>query len=290
MQLTDEPDKRCYPLDKHLLCHTCHLNRLKLSKQSKKTSTNNPPRPPPNAPVPSSPHHFQVKSGPPGAASMHLPATPGSSSSTSHYVSSRSGSVSGVGGADSDMATSSSGSNIYVRRQPPPPPPYAPASPLVNGVGIASASGSESSYNDSGIAGHSAPNNAHYADTSMTSSSNTNLTQNGYASPHQYRQFAARSSSSASPAPSSPSLAHAPAALFNNVGEMQGGKGFASSANVYMPSLVEQNHNLEQQLRYGPPPPRPPRHNDRVPNANGSFSGMSTGSQHGTSDYNITDM
>ncbi|KAG1659868.1 LIM domain-containing protein jub [Nymphon striatum] len=27
-QLTDEPDKRCYPMDNHLLCHRCHLRRL----------------------------------------------------------------------------------------------------------------------------------------------------------------------------------------------------------------------------------------------------------------------
>jgi len=28
MQLTDEPDKRCYPLHGALLCQCCHLRRL----------------------------------------------------------------------------------------------------------------------------------------------------------------------------------------------------------------------------------------------------------------------
>ncbi|KAL5021283.1 hypothetical protein ScPMuIL_000438 [Solemya velum] len=30
LQLTDEPDKRCYPLDRHLFCHSCHIRRLHL--------------------------------------------------------------------------------------------------------------------------------------------------------------------------------------------------------------------------------------------------------------------
>ncbi|XP_064466701.1 LIM domain-containing protein jub-like [Ornithodoros turicata] len=34
MQLTDEPDKRCYPLDSHLLCHDCHVRRLESMSQS----------------------------------------------------------------------------------------------------------------------------------------------------------------------------------------------------------------------------------------------------------------
>jgi LIM domain-containing protein len=37
MQLTDEPDKRCYPLDQHLLCRPCHLNRLRLISASTPT-------------------------------------------------------------------------------------------------------------------------------------------------------------------------------------------------------------------------------------------------------------
>jgi LIM domain-containing protein len=28
MQLTDEPDKRCYPLEGRLLCRNCHLQRI----------------------------------------------------------------------------------------------------------------------------------------------------------------------------------------------------------------------------------------------------------------------
>jgi hypothetical protein len=28
VQLTDEPDKRCYPLEDHLLCHSCHIQRI----------------------------------------------------------------------------------------------------------------------------------------------------------------------------------------------------------------------------------------------------------------------
>ncbi|XP_036319033.1 LIM domain-containing protein jub-like [Rhagoletis pomonella] len=34
MQLTDEPDKRCYPLDGRLLCRSCHLQRLAMQQSS----------------------------------------------------------------------------------------------------------------------------------------------------------------------------------------------------------------------------------------------------------------
>lgn len=34
MQLTDEPDKRCYPFENHLLCHSCHIRRLEVMGQN----------------------------------------------------------------------------------------------------------------------------------------------------------------------------------------------------------------------------------------------------------------
>ena len=202
----------------------------------------------------------------PGLASLHAPVAPASPSS-SHYASSRSGSVSG---AASDL-------NFARRHQPPPP--YAPAF-HANG---ASRSESESSYNDSGIAGHSAPNSALYQDSSMTSSSNTNVT-NGYASPNHYRQQVR--SLSASPAPSSPSYASAPAGLFNAASKAYAVRGGAE--NVYMPSLVEQAHNRELQRQ---PPPRPPRADpSHMSNGSALFSDFPTGSRQSEGDYSITGM
>ncbi|CAG0912957.1 unnamed protein product [Notodromas monacha] len=43
MQLTDEPDKRCYPLKSHLLCQACHLCRLE-DQYHQPTRMNMPPQ------------------------------------------------------------------------------------------------------------------------------------------------------------------------------------------------------------------------------------------------------
>ncbi len=40
MQLTDEPGKRCYPLNNILLCYTCHMKRLKINEILLNTSNN----------------------------------------------------------------------------------------------------------------------------------------------------------------------------------------------------------------------------------------------------------
>ncbi|XP_064598691.1 Wilms tumor protein 1-interacting protein homolog isoform X2 [Liolophura sinensis] len=80
LQLTDEPDKRCYPLDNHLLCHRCHIKELNrqfpneqfyldpmtYNIQSRSDSTRN-----------SGPTHVAL-------ASLHGPYIPPASSSYDH--------------------------------------------------------------------------------------------------------------------------------------------------------------------------------------------------------------
>jgi hypothetical protein len=40
MQLTDDPGKRCYPLNNTILCYTCHLKRLKINEILLNSSNN----------------------------------------------------------------------------------------------------------------------------------------------------------------------------------------------------------------------------------------------------------
>ena len=74
MQLTDEPDKRCYPLEEHLLCHTCHLNRIALAATQTSNSPHNPPRPPPSTTVLYPQQQPATKPTPAQVATKHAPA------------------------------------------------------------------------------------------------------------------------------------------------------------------------------------------------------------------------
>lgn len=35
MQLTDEPDKRCYPYEGRLMCRSCHLQKISLQSHNR---------------------------------------------------------------------------------------------------------------------------------------------------------------------------------------------------------------------------------------------------------------
>lgn len=139
VQLTDEQDKRCYPLDDHLFCQTCHIKRLhqvypgeqfymdpytynilnKTSGGQRDSIIVNMP-----ATMSSYPHNLSLSAGSQTNGNRAPPPVPSSSSSTSDeppplppHRSSK-GMVNGVNGFDSP--------NAYINKPMPQLPPGNP--------------------------------------------------------------------------------------------------------------------------------------------------------------------
>ena len=93
MQLTDEPDKRCYPLDECLLCHGCHVARLGLMTDSSGRSF---------APSPVVANHYSLQSTSVNHFNTHPQLPPYPNSDT--------------------YSNSGSSSNGYHQGTPTPPP------------------------------------------------------------------------------------------------------------------------------------------------------------------------
>ena len=115
MQLTDEQDKRCYPLEDHLFCHMCHIKRLHQEYPGEQFYID--------------PYTFHILNKTPGGQRDSIAVMPATMSSYPNLPIQTSGSHSnGIRGAPPSLPSVSSNSSD----EPPPLPPHRKIT--VNGV------------------------------------------------------------------------------------------------------------------------------------------------------------